>query len=408
MKNTIILIVVVLLFSSTILGQNSWEYGKEGNAFDGTYKYAFVEGKGSRFPYNDPTLIVRLNDNGEYAFFLNNSGFYQNEDDVDVYWAFNKGSSGIYHSCCSSIMLSKDGSAIFFEDIKTPENEFIDMFSFLELMMESSDLSIRVSSKYSNNTISISLRGSSRAIDYVMPKTFRDSVRLKKQHLIEKKIDENRLKQTLYQKLFRISKDYGLDLNSLDQLNGRFKQDLGIGQYPQLATGEPYDSISVVADFESSRFQDYGYVDVSYVMTNGSKKNIIGTFKVKSDSPLMTEYLVEVKRKEQEKIKQQELLAKEQNRIYLLLEKFGREDIKQFMLKSILEEAEKDKFSLQSINSINAIFSEFLGGEILYLKILLLLEENKEYQLVTLPRQSDVYISKRDLKKLGAKVDEPF
>ena len=266
----------------------------------------------------------------------------------------------------------------------------------------------RVSSKYSNNTISVSARGSSRAIEYVMPKTFRDSVRLKKQHLIEKKIDENRLKQTLYQKLFRISKDYGLDLNSLDQLNGRFKQDLGIGQYPQLATGEPYDSISVVADFESSRFQDYGYVDVSYVMTNGSKKNIIGTFKVKSDSPLMTEYLEEVKRKEQEKIKQQELLAKEQNRIYLLLEKFGREDIKQFMLKSILEEAEKDKFSLQSINSINAIFSEFLGGEILYLKILLLLEENKEYQLVTLPRQSDVYISKRDLKKLGAKVDEPF
>lgn len=398
----------MFMVNATIFAQNSWEYGKEGNAFDGTYKYALVKGKGNRFPYNDPTLIVRLNNNDNYAIFLNDSGFYQNEDDVDVYWAFNNGSSGVYHSCCSSIMLSKDGSAIFFEDIKTPENEFIDIFSFLELMMESSDLSIRVSSKYSNNTISVSARGSSRAIEYVMPKTFRDSVRLKKQSQIEQKINEDRLKQTLYQKLFRISKDYGLDLNSLDQLNGRFKQDLGIGLYPQLATGEPYDSISVVADFESSRFQDNGYVGVFYVMTNGVQKSIIGTFKVKSDSPLMIEYLEEVKRKEQEEVRQQELLEIERNRIYFLLEKFGREDIKQFILKSISEEVEKDKFSFQSITSINAIFSQFKGGEVLYIKILLSLEEINEYQLVTLPRMDGVYISKRDLKTLGAKVDESF
>ncbi len=408
MNKTRLIFIFFFLFTSTILAQNSWEYGKEGNAFDGTYKYAYVEGKGSRFPYNDPSLIVRLNNNGEYAVYLDDSGFYQDEDDIDVYWAFNKGTSGVYHSCCSSIMLSKDGSAIFFEEIKSPENEFIDIFSFLELMMESSDLSIRVSSKYSNNTISISLRGSSRAIEYVMPKTFRDSVRLKKQSQIEKKIDENRVKQSLYQKLFRISKDYSLDLNSLDQLNGRFKQDLGIGPYPQLATGEPYDSISIMADFGSSRFQDYGYVDVSYVMTDGSKKGIIGTFQVKPDSPLMMEYLEEVKRKEQEEIRQQEFLEIERSRIYGLLDKFGREDIKQFILKSILEEVDKDSFSIQDINSINAIFSRLIGGDVGNLKILLSLKENKEFQIVTLPRMEGVYISKRELKMLGAKIDEPF
>ena len=202
--------------------------------------------------------------------------------------------------------------------------------------------------------------------------------------------------------------EQGLTILSIEQLEGRFKQDLGLGYSEALATGEPYDSVSVDADFDSSRFQKYGYVDVSYVMTDGSKERIIGTFKVKSDSPLMTEYLDEVKRKEQEDIKQQELLEIERKRIYRLLEKYGREDVKQFFLKSILEEANKDVYSLDEIKSVSVVFSQIILGEVYYAKILLALKKDREYQIVTLPRTYDVFISKRDLKKLGAKVDEPF
>ena len=181
-----------------------------------------------------------------------------------------------------------------------------------------------------------------------------------------------------------------------------------MGYNEELATGEPYDSVAVEANFDSSRFQNYGYVDVSYVMTNGSKKGIIGTFEVKPDSPLMMEYLEEVKRKEQGEIRRQGLLEIERNRIYGLLEKYGREDIKQFILKSISNEVEKDKLDFQSIEGINVIFSKFISGDVLFLNIYLSLEENREYKVVTLPRMDGVYISKRDLKMLGAKIDVPF
>jgi len=43
----------------------SWEYKEDGNAFDGNYKFAAVEGKGSDCPYNNPILFIRKFDNGE-------------------------------------------------------------------------------------------------------------------------------------------------------------------------------------------------------------------------------------------------------------------------------------------------------------------------------------------------------
>lgn len=405
-----LILPIFLIFTSTILAQNSWSYKSGGNDFDGKYKVAYVQGIGDDYPYKKPYLFInKFDNNKDINFYLSKAGFYNVRTGAGILIKLDSEPDVIYTTYSHSF--SNDGDSVFLESFVIDseyrmEDNVIGQLEFISKLKTASKVSIRIKNEYGQNDMTFSLNGSSRAIEYVIP-NLNDLI----SQIQTKKLENSKLlnqRNLLYERLVNDCVEQGLTILSIEQLEGRFKQDLGLGYYEALATREPYDSISVMADFESSRFQDYGYVDVSYVMTDGSQKGIIGTFEVKPDSPLMMEYLEEVKRKEQEEIRRQELLELERNRIYGLLDKYGREDIKQFILKSILEEVDKDSFSLQEIDSIGAIFSRFIGGDVGNLKILLSLKENKEFQIVTLPRMEGVYISKRDLKMLGAKIDVPF
>ena len=65
---------ILLLFLTFSLNSftQSWKYNSGGNAFDGKYKVAYVIGKCSDFPYNNPVLTIN---NFERHLRAQNYGF---------------------------------------------------------------------------------------------------------------------------------------------------------------------------------------------------------------------------------------------------------------------------------------------------------------------------------------------
>ena len=82
-----LLLLSLLLIPNLILSQ-SWVYNTTGNPIDGEFKYAYVEGRGGKFPYNDVKLFFnKVMKSRTYNLYISGAGYFiEDYSEVKVYF----------------------------------------------------------------------------------------------------------------------------------------------------------------------------------------------------------------------------------------------------------------------------------------------------------------------------------
>ena len=81
-----ILLLIIMTFSITSYSQ--WTYGSGKSDFDGNYKTSSVYGRGGRFPYTKPYLVVNKFENSSVNIYFSDAG-YSGCDGRKIYFKFN-------------------------------------------------------------------------------------------------------------------------------------------------------------------------------------------------------------------------------------------------------------------------------------------------------------------------------
>ena len=122
--------------------------------------------------------------------------------------------------------------------------------------------------------------------------------------------------------------------------------------------GDNYTSISVEGKIGDSMFENYGYVSVFYVLEDGSKKEVLGTWTVEKGAPVFQRMQEIKEEEEQRKALENEREAKLMNS---LLEKYKRDDLISHLKENIIEKSKSysGKFSISDIDEVKIILSGF-------------------------------------------------
>lgn len=184
MKNFIL--PILMLISITSYGQ--WTYSSGKSDFDGSYKTSRIVGSGGVFPYNKPVLVVNKFNNSTLNIYITNAG-YSGCNDLIIYMKFN-GEEKIYETSYVSSGVNND--AWFISSFKDLEN-----YELIAKFMKHSFLSVRLNSSCSSVDYKFSLRGATRALNFVLGKNWLEQKKqeAKKQKLLDSSlIDEQRKK----------------------------------------------------------------------------------------------------------------------------------------------------------------------------------------------------------------------
>ena len=144
----------------------SWTYNSGGNDFDGKYRTSSVVGTGTDYPYNSPRLKVNFFENTEQInFYISDAGYFPSSSNTSVQLSFSNEKGTIYKS--NSLGYSRDRKSVFLGDFFSPNN--IKRSEIFQKLMTASYVNIRISNDYGKNDLNFSLKGSSRAIKFVIP-----------------------------------------------------------------------------------------------------------------------------------------------------------------------------------------------------------------------------------------------
>lgn len=421
MKKLLFLSVLFLYTQSNVSAQ-SWKYENGGDAFDGKYKTSFVKGTGSNYPYNKPILAINKYDKSPAVnFYISSAGFFQEGTDVNIIWVFNTEPDVIYSTYDWSY--SSDGKTIFLREFNDPKSDNkISKYEFMEKLKSASKVSARISNKYGTNNLTFSLSGSTKAIDFVLP-NLKDLIsdveserQIKNKFKEEKKIELN--------KLLEILKTQKISESSMSILKNQIETDLGIGLLGQEGTGETYTSIKLSPYKQKGMFESYGYVNVFYVLEDGTEKEIYGNYKVDKDSPLFKkieeERLIKEKQIEEERLVKEKQIEEEKVRLKKILSKYQNPSLIEEMLKVIQDEQKYSRFpkwQLSQVQDIKAIFSKFLYGKIWEVRLKIIFSElteaqkklnSKGFVMTKIIYISDFGITKKNLKQMGGKLNTEF
>ena len=180
------LIFFLTLFSINIISAQSWSYESGGNVFDGKYKTASVQGRGTDSPYYKPLLVINLFNENSLNFYVSSAGYFSQSSDVEILWIFNNEPDIIYTTDDYSI--SKDGKIIFFSSFKnTITGDKLFKLEYFEKLKSAGKVDVRIKNDYGKNDIVFSLSGSTKALDYVISKKYKDKI----------KADEDRIEALL-------------------------------------------------------------------------------------------------------------------------------------------------------------------------------------------------------------------
>lgn len=161
MKHLIILLILIP-FS---LSAQKWVYKIEKNAFDGDYKYAYVTGKGGKFPYHDPNLVINyFTKSGSLNIYINDAG-YSGCDDSKIYFKFDNQEDVLF--CDAS---SNDENDIWFFTFDNDQA----IKAMLDVMKKSKIIHVRLKSECYQADYEFSLTGSTVAIDFVCKEFFEE------------------------------------------------------------------------------------------------------------------------------------------------------------------------------------------------------------------------------------------
>lgn len=417
---------ILFLYTQTNIKAQSWKYENGGDAFDGKYKTSFVKGSGSKFPYNDPILAINKYDNSPAVnFYISSAGYFQENTSVKILWVFNTEPDVIYSTYDWSY--SSDGKTIFLREFNDPKSDNkISKYEFMKKLKSASKVSARISDKYGTNTLTFSLSGSTKAIDFVLP-NLKDLISdVESERQIKNKFKEE--KKVELNKLLEILKTQKISETSMSVLKNQIETDLGIGILGQEGTGEIYKSIKLLPYKQKGMFESYGYVNVFYVLEDGTEKEIYGSFKVDKDSPLFNqineEKLIKQKQINEEKLIKEKQLEFEKIRLKKILSKYQNSSLIEMMIKKIQSEQRLTSFpkwQLSKVKDVKAVFSNFQYGKIWDIKLKIIFSEftdvekkfNSQIVKDGFVMTGNIYpsglgITKKDLRKMGGKLNVEF
>ena len=409
------LLCTLALFTSFASFGQTWKYSEGGNAFDGKYRTSIVTGVGTNFPYTKPSIVINKFEGKSINFYISDGGFFQDGTGIRVLWVFDNEPDILYSVYDYSI--SSDGKILFFAEFNNPDGSGkLKPIDIIEKLTLANKVTLRMSDDYGSNDIVFSLRGSTKAINFVIPKEER-------QQMIDKGLAERNVlgeaegkNQIVLDDLMKKANEEKLSSSSLSTLKSSIEKDLGLSYYTGMGTGKKYKSISVEADIGDSMFEAYGYVDVFYVLDDGSKEEIYGSWTVEMDAPIF------VRLKEEKAKEELELANKlEIDKKYLdsLLSKYQRDDIISSLKDRIIKESEKysKEFLIQNIEKIEMTISDFATYSkkfnryliSVYLKEVPQNRENKvDGNRILIDHSYRLELTKKDLKTLGGKMGVAF
>ena len=440
----LLLLAILFLCTQTNIKAQSWKYENGGSNFDGKYKTSFVKGSGSKFPYNDPILAINKYDkNSTSNFFISSAGYFQEGTGVKILWVFNTEPDIIYSTYSWSY--SSDGKTLFFEKFNDPNSDNkISKYEFMEKLKSDSRVSVRISNKFGTNDLVFSLSGSTKAIDFVLPNLNNLISDAKSKRKI--KNDFKEVKKIELNRLLEILKNQKISESSMSILKNQIETDLGIGLLGLEGTGETYTSIKLTPYKQEGMFESYGYVNIFYVLEDGTEKEIYGSFKVDMDSPffnqineeklikkrqleeerLIKERQLEEERLilEEERLNKERLIEDEKVRLKKILSKYQNPSLIESMIKKIQSEqrlTSVPKWQLSKVKDVKAVFSNFEYGKIWDIKLKIIFSEftdvekkfNSQIVKDGFVMTGNIYpsglgITKKDLRKMGGKLNVEF
>jgi len=247
---------ILTLFISLFIWQFSfaqtWQYSSKGNAFDGKYKMAYVDGLGGEFPYNDPYLaLTKYENKKDIDIYISDAGSYDSDQGVAVYLIFDNEPDVKYKAI--GVSYSTDNSAIFFDYINYPPYASfynnLDKIKIIEKLKKASKLYVRIEDDYyGQKDLTFSLRGSTKALNFLTDYE-------KNKSIIKNSTKENYVQKLIYQIEDKLS---NLENNSNDwriKLSKQISKDFD--------DKFVFDSIKVVP--HSRLYKDFNIVEVFYV-----------------------------------------------------------------------------------------------------------------------------------------------
>jgi hypothetical protein len=406
MKKLILLLTLIPFIS---FGQG-WTSSEGGSAFDGKYKTSSVVGKGTNFPYTKPVLVVNKFDGEKLNFYISGGGYFQEKTSIGVLWVFDNEPDTIYSTYDWSI--SDDGKILFFSEFNNPDGSGkLKPVDIIEKLTLANKVTVRMKDKFGSNDIVFSLSGSTRAINFVLPKDERqkmiESAKAERVALAESEGKG----QLILDELLNIAKAEKLTDSSISTLESTIQQNLGLSYYSGMGTGKNYKSISVEGELSDSMFESYGYVKVFYILEDDSKEEIYGSWKVEMDAPIFLRLKEEKAKEEVELANKQE---KDKEFLSNLLSKYQRDDLKNHLMDEILEKSKSYSvgFDILDVKNILITLSELSAYSKVFFKCKVDIYINdgsvKIIDNTYLYSSGRVSISKKDLKALGGKANIPF
>jgi len=393
-------LIPILTFSQ------SWKYQSGGNAFDGKYKTSYVNGVGVEFPYKTPLLAInKFDKNGSINFFISGAGYFQRGTNVGVQWVFNTEPNVIYSAY--NFSYSNDGKTLFFELFTDPKSNIkLSKFEFINKLKSANKVSVRISNKFGSNDLTFSLRGSTKAINFVLPKEFMDK---KVKEIIKLRKEEENVESLsiiIFNRLIESAKSQGLDKSSLSSLEGKIKKDLGITDgYKSKRPINEY--LSITLDFLTKRVNQYSGVHVYYVLKGGVKEEISGYFTLVKHAPILErikkeneEKAIKLKKKEEEESLKIKKRKKAKDRIISeILKKYEGVELKESILKNIskIEEYPFTEWKLSDIIGVTLKINSYSDGV-----LLIKFKERKDY--VTTIFFEGGFLNKKYLRKYKMKL----
>ena len=207
--------------------------------------------------------------------------------------------------------------------------------------------------------MSFSLSGSTKAINFVLPNLDDLISEIVEIRIVQNNINQENQKkaqenQRKVDKLLEGIKPKKLSETSFRILKSKIEDNFGLGILEGEGTNKNYMSIEATPKSETM-FISYGYVDLHYILEDGSKELIYGTYQVDMDSPLFQE----IKQKEKEKI---EILN-------LLLEKYSYEPLRKMIADDIISVEGSSlynmngKFKIENIKQVLVTIKDYSVGK---------------------------------------------
>ena len=357
-------IIILVAFLICLTGYSQvWKYDSGGNAFDGKYKSANVIGACSDFPYNKPALCLNIFKERNMNLYIANSGYYSDENDVQIMFIFSNEPKTIYYS--GEIRLSKDKETIFLLSFKSDRSRYLDRIDFINKLKKSSRLDVRIKSEYKNRDIKFSLSGSTKALNYVLTKNYLNHLS-KIEEEIESNVREEELKLDSIAKANEIEKlKEGASIVRIESILSELginknETSYTINDIKRKATVYRFN-LSEISKIESSTYKTIKFIKLSLYDTNNK---LLHWFSIKLPQ-YFNKLIIEKKRNERlievkdslNKIEfENKLFESPKKRLLKLIERFNLSlDANQSVLNKYQETYNKKWFDFKNIDSVNII-----------------------------------------------------